>query len=90
VTVSVSTLGPAKLHRATGGTTECVLAKHPTENRLQPLIRWRERNGEHIVELSTADVVALMASLVKMFSATQPEIGQWWTTLTAGKDNRGK
>ena len=88
---SVSTLGPATLHRATAGTTECVLTRHPSENRLQPLIRWRERNGsEHIVELSTADVVSLMQSLVTMFAATQPEIGQWWTQLTAGKDDRGK
>lgn len=88
---TVSTLGAAvKLHHAVDGTTECVLARHRTEPRLSPLIRYHELDGsEHILELSPRDVTALMRSLVTMFAAEQPEITAWWRELTAGKDNRG-
>ena len=84
---SVSTLGVVTLHHAAGGTAEMVLAKHRTENRMTPLLRYRELDGrEHVVELSTPDVVALMASLVRMFAAERPEIAEWYRQLTAGTE----
>jgi hypothetical protein len=86
---TISTLGAVTVHHAVGGSAEVVLAKHRTENRMTPLLRYRERDGrEHAVELSTADVTALMQSLVTMFAADQPQVTAWWRELTAGKDNR--
>jgi hypothetical protein len=60
-----------------------VLAENKIEHRLQPLLRFAEPHGrEHVVELSTKDVVSIMRSLVVMFSAQQPQISTWWKTLT--------
>src|SRR5262245_6160569 len=79
------TLGTvATTHTAVGGSAEIVLAKHRSDNRMTPLLRYHTLSGsEHIVELSQADVVSVMASLVRLFSAEQPEISEWWRELTA-------
>lgn len=51
---------------------------------MTPVLRYRGISGtEYAIELSTRDVVSLMASLVRMFSAEQPEIAEWWEKLTA-------
>ena len=84
--LDVSTLGNVTVHHPVGGKTECVLARHRSESRMVPLIRYYERDGsEHVVELSTPDVVSVMASLVRMFSAEQPEISEWWEKLTGSR-----
>jgi len=81
--ITKTTLGAVTTHVAVGGSAEVVLAKHRTENRMTPLLRYREADGaEHVVEFSRADTVSVMRSLVRMFSATQPEISAWWETLT--------
>jgi hypothetical protein len=81
-----STLGDVTTHCAVGGSAEILLAKYRTQNRMTPLLRYRTLNGdEHVVELSTADVVSVMRSLVTLFSAEQPEISEWWEKLTGSR-----
>jgi len=84
---TISTLSPAmKLHRAVDGKTEILLAQHRREGRMVPLLRYHRPDGsEHIIELSTADVVPLMQSLVVMFAADEPRVAGWWKALT-GRD----
>jgi hypothetical protein len=85
-----STLGDVvTTHTAVGGSAEIFLGKHRTENRMTPLLRYRTRSGaEHVVELSTEDVVSVMESLVILHSAEQPQITEWWKALT-GHDITG-
>ncbi|WP_197501847.1 hypothetical protein [Mycobacterium sp. 1164985.4] len=79
-----SALPDVTTHVAVGGTADVVLMKHRVENRMTPVLRYRGISGtEYAIELSTRDVVSLMASLVRMFSAEQPEIAEWWEKLTA-------
>ena len=79
-----TTLGDVTTHCAVGGSAEILLARHRTENRKTPLLRYRTLSGsEHVVELSQADVVSVMRSLVILFRAEQPEIETWWRELTA-------
>ena len=79
-----STLGAVTTHVAVGGSAEILLAKHRTENRLTPLLHYRTLSGaEHVVELSTADVNSLMASLIRLHAAEAPEVAEWYRKLTA-------
>jgi hypothetical protein len=82
----IERMGAVTTHVAVGGDAEILLAKHRTENRMTPLLRYHTLGGsEHVVELSQADVVSVMESLVIMFKAEQPEIETWWRELTAGR-----
>lgn len=87
--MTLSTLGDVTTHVAVGGSADVVLMKHRAENRMTPVLRYRGITGtEYAVELATADVVSLMRSLVVMFSAELPEIGEWWQKLTAAQLDR--
>ena len=72
------------VHMAVGGSANVVVAKHPSENRLQPLLTFIDEHGnEVVIALSTPDVVNVMASLVTLFSAEQELISRWWEQLRA-------
>jgi hypothetical protein len=81
-----STLGEVTTHCAVGGSAEILLAKHRTQNRMTPLLRYRTLSGaEHVVELSQADVVSVMRSLVVLFSGTPEDVTEWWRELTSSR-----
>jgi hypothetical protein len=69
---------------ASQGTADIVLARHRSENRLVPLLRFAGTAGVgYTVELSTSDVVSLFESLQTMFGADAEQVAEWWRQVTA-------
>ena len=86
MSAELSTLNTrAKLHRARGGRTRIVLAKHHAGDRMVPLLQFTDADGDHVIELTALEVNALTESLVILQSATQPTITDWWRQLS-GRD----
>ena len=74
--------------RSAGGAS-VGLARHRTENRMVPLLRFETREGKQFqVELTIDDVRGIGHDIVMLLSADQAEVAAWWRNLADGSDGR--
>ena len=72
--------------RSAGGAS-VGLARHRTENRMVPLLRFETREGKQFqVELTPDDVRGIGHDIVMLLSADQAEVTAWWQALADGSD----